>query len=39
MALSIKALALDVDRVLTDGTFWWGVNGEEYKRLEEGERR
>jgi 3-deoxy-D-manno-octulosonate 8-phosphate phosphatase (KDO 8-P phosphatase) len=24
---------LDVDGVLTDGTFWWGPNGEEYKRF------
>jgi 3-deoxy-D-manno-octulosonate 8-phosphate phosphatase (KDO 8-P phosphatase) len=30
---SIKAVALDVDGVLTDGTFWWGANGEEYKRF------
>jgi 3-deoxy-D-manno-octulosonate 8-phosphate phosphatase (KDO 8-P phosphatase) len=29
----IKAVALDVDGVLTDGTFWWGANGEEYKRF------
>lgn len=27
----IKAIALDVDGVLTDGTFIWGSNGEEYK--------
>lgn len=27
----IKAVALDVDGVLTDGTFVWGPNGEEYK--------
>lgn len=27
----VKAVALDVDGVLTDGTFWWGTNGEEYK--------
>jgi 3-deoxy-D-manno-octulosonate 8-phosphate phosphatase (KDO 8-P phosphatase) len=33
MSPSIKAVALDVDGVLTDGTFWWGVNGEEYKRF------
>jgi 3-deoxy-D-manno-octulosonate 8-phosphate phosphatase (KDO 8-P phosphatase) len=31
--LEIKAVALDVDGVLTDGTFWWGANGEEYKRF------
>lgn len=29
----IKALALDVDGVLTDGGFWWGPNGEEWKRF------
>jgi 3-deoxy-D-manno-octulosonate 8-phosphate phosphatase (KDO 8-P phosphatase) len=29
----IKAIALDVDGVLTDGTFWWGAGGEEFKRF------
>lgn len=29
----IKAIALDVDGVLTDGTFWWGPDGQEWKRL------
>lgn len=29
----IKAVALDVDGVLTDGTFIWGANGEEYKKF------
>lgn len=29
----IKAIALDVDGVLTDGTFWWGAGGEEWKRF------
>jgi len=29
----IKAVALDIDGVLTDGTFTWGPNGEEYKRF------
>jgi 3-deoxy-D-manno-octulosonate 8-phosphate phosphatase (KDO 8-P phosphatase) len=29
----IKAVALDVDGVLTDGGFWWGPNGEEFKRF------
>jgi len=29
----IKAIALDVDGVLTDGSFWWGPNGEEFKRF------
>ena len=24
---------MDVDGVLTDGTFWWGANGDEYKRF------
>jgi 3-deoxy-D-manno-octulosonate 8-phosphate phosphatase (KDO 8-P phosphatase) len=30
----IRAVALDVDGVLTDGTFWWGANGEEFKRFD-----
>jgi 3-deoxy-D-manno-octulosonate 8-phosphate phosphatase (KDO 8-P phosphatase) len=30
---NIKAVAMDVDGVLTDGTFWWGINGEEFKRF------
>ena len=30
---SVKAIAMDVDGVLTDGTFWWGSNGEELKRF------
>ena len=29
----IKAVALDVDGVLTDGGFWWGPDGEEWKRF------
>ena len=29
----IKAVALDIDGVLTDGTFIWGTNGEEYKQF------
>lgn len=29
----IKAIALDVDGVLTDGGFWWGPGGEEWKRF------
>ena len=33
MFKQIKAVALDVDGVLTDGTFWWGTNGEELKRF------
>ncbi|MFZ1615109.1 MAG: phenylphosphate carboxylase subunit delta, partial [Holophaga sp.] len=31
--VSIKALALDVDGVLTDDGFWWGPDGEEWKRF------
>lgn len=30
---SIKAVAMDVDGVLTDGTVWWGTNDEEFKRF------
>ena len=30
---SIRAVAMDVDGVLTDGTVWWGTNGEEFKRF------
>jgi 3-deoxy-D-manno-octulosonate 8-phosphate phosphatase (KDO 8-P phosphatase) len=33
MTSEIKAIALDVDGVLTDGTFWWGVDGSELKRF------
>lgn len=29
----IKAVAMDVDGVLTDGTFWWDKNGLELKRF------
>jgi 3-deoxy-D-manno-octulosonate 8-phosphate phosphatase (KDO 8-P phosphatase) len=29
----VRAVALDVDGVLTDGTFWWGPGGEEFKRF------
>lgn len=29
----IKAIALDFDGVLTDGAFWWGPDGAEWKRL------
>ena len=29
----IKAIALDVDGVLADGTFWWGPDGQEWKRF------
>jgi 3-deoxy-D-manno-octulosonate 8-phosphate phosphatase (KDO 8-P phosphatase) len=30
---SIRAVAMDFDGVLTDGGLWWGINGEEMKRL------
>ena len=30
---SIRAIALDVDGVLTDGTFWWSADGQESKRF------
>src|SRR5262245_21723405 len=30
---TIEAIVIDVDGVLTDGTFWWGPNGEEWKRF------
>ena len=30
---TIRAVALDVDGVLTDGGFWWGPSGEEFKRF------
>jgi 3-deoxy-D-manno-octulosonate 8-phosphate phosphatase (KDO 8-P phosphatase) len=33
VAQPIRAIALDVDGVLTDGGFWWGPNGEEFKRF------
>jgi len=29
----VRAIALDVDGVLTDGTFVWGPDGEEFKRF------
>lgn len=29
----IRAVAMDVDGVLTDGTFWWGPDGQEWKRF------
>jgi len=31
--VALKALALDVDGVLTDGGVWWGPGGEEWKRF------
>lgn len=30
---NLRAVAMDVDGVLTDGAFWWGPNGEEFKRF------
>ena len=30
---AIKAIALDVDGVLTDGGVWWGPDGSEWKRF------
>ena len=30
---TIKAVALDVDGVLSDGGLWWGPGGEEWKRF------
>ena len=33
MRPDIKAVALDVDGVLTDGTFWWDAHGMELKRF------
>lgn len=33
MIPAIKAVALDVDGVLTDGAFWWGLDGSELKRF------
>jgi 3-deoxy-D-manno-octulosonate 8-phosphate phosphatase (KDO 8-P phosphatase) len=29
----IRAVAMDMDGVLTDGGLWWGPNGEEWKRF------
>ena len=33
MRMEIKAVALDVDGVLTDGNFWWDANGSELKQF------
>jgi 3-deoxy-D-manno-octulosonate 8-phosphate phosphatase (KDO 8-P phosphatase) len=30
---AVKAIALDVDGVLTDGSVWWGPDGAEWKRF------
>ena len=32
-AAKIQMILMDVDGVLTDGSFWWGPNGEEWKRF------
>ena len=32
-ARDVRAVALDVDGVLTDGGVWWGPGGEEFKRF------
>lgn len=31
--MALKAIALDVDGVLTDGGVWWGADGGEWKRF------
>jgi 3-deoxy-D-manno-octulosonate 8-phosphate phosphatase (KDO 8-P phosphatase) len=31
--MAVRAVALDVDGVLTDGGFWWGEDGGEWKRF------
>lgn len=31
--MTIRAIALDVDGVLTDGGLWWGPGGQEWKRF------
>ena len=33
MRMDIKAVALDVDGVLTDGNFWWDAQGAELKQF------
>jgi 3-deoxy-D-manno-octulosonate 8-phosphate phosphatase (KDO 8-P phosphatase) len=33
LRVPIKAVAFDVDGVLTDGGFWWGPDGQEWKRF------
>lgn len=33
MSNTVDAVVMDVDGVLTDGTFWWGSGGEEFKRF------
>lgn len=31
--MPIRAIALDIDGVLTDGGVWWGADGQEWKRF------
>jgi 3-deoxy-D-manno-octulosonate 8-phosphate phosphatase (KDO 8-P phosphatase) len=31
--IRVRAIVLDVDGVLTDGGFWWGPDGQEWKRF------
>lgn len=33
MLEQVRAVAFDIDGVLTDGGFWWGPGGEEWKRF------
>lgn len=33
MMRDVRAVAMDVDGVLTDGAFWWGADGGELKRF------
>jgi 3-deoxy-D-manno-octulosonate 8-phosphate phosphatase (KDO 8-P phosphatase) len=33
MSRRVDAVVMDVDGVLTDGTFWWGPDGQEWKRF------
>jgi 3-deoxy-D-manno-octulosonate 8-phosphate phosphatase (KDO 8-P phosphatase) len=33
VARQVDAVVMDVDGVLTDGTFWWGPDGQEWKRF------
>ena len=33
MPITVRAVALDVDGVLTDGSVWWSSSGDEFKRF------